>query len=137
MGRLWIKICGLRTREAIEVAAEAGADAVGFVFHADSPRNLSIVEARELQAAVPAGIERIAVFLRPDARLVADVIEAIRPDCVQADVEALPALRLHPSQAVLPVLRGGQAVPDAFPVRVLFEGSRSGHGEKANWAQAA
>jgi phosphoribosylanthranilate isomerase len=30
---LWIKICGLRTAAAIEAAAEAGADAVGFVFH--------------------------------------------------------------------------------------------------------
>ena len=40
MARLWIKICGLRTALDIEAAAEAGADAVGFVFHAPSPRHL-------------------------------------------------------------------------------------------------
>ena len=57
MAALWIKICGLRTVAAIEVAAAAGANAVGFVFHEASPRNLPLATARELQRAVPAGVE--------------------------------------------------------------------------------
>src|SRR5690606_19449999 len=60
---LWVKICGLRTAAAIEVAAAEGASAVGFVFHDASPRNLALTAARELQRAVPAGVERVAVFL--------------------------------------------------------------------------
>ena len=70
--RLWIKICGMRTREAIEAAAQAGADAVGFVFHEASPRNLTIESASALQSHVPAGVERVAVFLHPSQDLVDD-----------------------------------------------------------------
>ena len=58
---LWIKICGLKTAAAIEAAAEAGAQAVGFVFYARSPRNLDPATAAQLQGAVPPGIERVAV----------------------------------------------------------------------------
>jgi phosphoribosylanthranilate isomerase len=137
MDRLWIKICGLKSPEAIEAAAAAGADAVGFVFHADSPRNLSVEEARELQRAVPAGVERVAVFLHPAQWLVDAIIEAIRPDRIQADAVDLTTLRLPPGQAVLPVLRSGTALPAPLPPRLLVEGVRSGAGEKADWARAA
>jgi len=137
MGRLWIKICGLRSREAIEAAVTAGADALGFVFHADSPRNLSVEEARELQRAVPAGVERVAVFLHPAQWLVDAIIEAIRPDRIQADSGDLARLRLPQGQAVLPVLRSGAALPAPLPPRLLVEGVRSGAGEKADWARAA
>ena len=137
MGRLWIKICGLRSREAIEAAVTAGADALGFVFHADSPRNLSVEEARELQRTVPAGVERVAVFLHPAQWLVDAIIEAIRPDRIQADSGDLARLRLPQGQAVLPVLRSGAALPAPLPPRLLVEGVRSGAGEKANWARAA
>jgi phosphoribosylanthranilate isomerase len=137
VGRLWIKICGLKSREAIETAATAGADAVGFVFHADSPRNLSVEEARELQHFVPAGVERVAVFLHPAQWLVDAIIEAIRPDRIQADAGDLVRLRLPQGQAVLPVVRGGAALPDPLPSRLLFEGVHSGAGERTDWTRAA
>ena len=135
--RLWIKICGLRSREAVEAAATSGADAVGFVFHANSPRNLSVEEARELQHAVPVGVERVAVFLHPAQWLVDAIIEAIRPDRIQADVLDLAALRLPQGQGVLPVVRSGASLPDPLPPRLLFEGVHSGAGEKADWSRAA
>jgi len=136
---LWIKICGLRSVASIEAAARACVQAVGFVFHAGSPRNLSVAEAGALQAAVPAGIERVAVFLHPPQDLVDAVLIAVRPDWVQADASDLAGLRLPPGQRVLPVLRsGGPAVAstDNRP-RVLFESARSGAGERADWAEAA
>ena len=136
MDRLWIKICGLKSLEAIEAAATAGADALGFVFHAESPRNLSGEEARELQHAVPVGVERVAVFLHPAQWLVDAIIEAFRPDRIQADVLDLAALRLPQGQAVLPVVRSGAALPDPLPPRLLFEGVLSGAGEKADWKRA-
>jgi phosphoribosylanthranilate isomerase len=135
--RLWIKICGLKSREAIEAAVSAGTDAVGFVFHADSPRNLSPEQARELQDAVPAGIERVAVFLHPAQWLVDAIIGSIRPDRIQADAGDLAALRLPSGQAVLPVVRSGIAMPVPLPPRLLLEGARSGTGEKADWTRAA
>jgi phosphoribosylanthranilate isomerase len=134
---LWIKICGLRTTAAIEVAAAAGADAVGFVFHDASPRNLSLATARELQRAVPPGVERVAVFLRPSQSLVDAVLDAIEPDWLQTDAGDLPGLRLPEALRVLPVLRDRSADGAALPGRVLFESSRSGAGERADWSAAA
>lgn len=45
---LLVKICGLRTPEAIDVAIDAGADAIGFVHAAGSPRAVDVAAAREL-----------------------------------------------------------------------------------------
>jgi phosphoribosylanthranilate isomerase len=135
--RLWIKMCGMRTREAIEAAAQAGADAVGFVFHEDSPRNLTIESAAALQSHVPAGIERVAVFLHPSQELVDGVLATIHPDWVQTDAEDLATLRLPARQRVLPVLRSGQSRPALLPKRCLLESARSGAGERADWQEAA
>lgn len=137
MQRLWIKICGLRSREAIEAATTAGTDAIGFVFHAGSPRNLTPAEARGLQDAVPPGVERVAVFLHPSQALLDAVIDAIRPDLVQADATNLASLRLPRTQRVLAVVRDGARLPEPLPDRLLLEGGRSGAGERADWASAA
>lgn len=139
MAELWIKICGLRTVAAIEAAAGAGVQAVGFVFHAASPRNLTVAEAQELQGAVPAGVERVAVFLHPAQPLVEAVIESLRPDWIQTDAADLAGLRLPPGQPVLPVLRELAPVPAATGrrPRVLFESGRSGSGDVADWQAAA
>jgi len=137
MPSLWIKICGMRSTGAVETAAAAGADALGFVFHEGSPRNLSPAAARELQRAVPPGVERVAVFLHPAQALVDAVLDAIEPDWLQADASDLPDLRLPAGLRVLPVLRHGVADGAEFPARVLFESARSGAGERADWGAAA
>jgi phosphoribosylanthranilate isomerase len=135
--RLWIKICGMGTREAVEAAALAGADAVGFVFHQASPRNLTIETASALQSCVPAGVERVAVFLHPSQDLLDRVVAAIRPDWVQTDADDLATLRLPAGQRVLPVFRSGHARPAPLPKRCLLESARSGAGERADWQEAA
>jgi phosphoribosylanthranilate isomerase len=135
---LWIKVCGLRTAAAIEAAAAGGANAVGFVFHEGSPRNLDLATARALRTVVPAGIERVAVFLHPSQALVDDVLGAVAPDWVQADADDLAALRLPDGQRVLPVLRSGVPTEGArLPSRCLYEGRRSGAGERADWTEAS
>jgi phosphoribosylanthranilate isomerase len=134
---LWIKICGLRTTAAIEVAVAAGADALGFVFHDASPRNLPLATARELQRAVPPGVERVAVFLHPSQALVDAVLDAIAPDWLQTDAGDLPGLHLPQQLRVLPVLRDGAAESALLPDRVLFESARSGAGERADWKAAS
>ena len=131
--RLWVKICGMT--DAAGIAAAAGADAVGFVFYAPSPRNLSVAQAVELQAAVPAGVRRVAVFLHPATTLVADVLARVRPDCLQLDLDDIIALDLPQSVECLPVVRSG-AVPATLPDRILLESVRSGYGERADWAEA-
>lgn len=134
---LWIKICGMTSREAIEVAARAGADAVGFVFFEGSPRNLAVEAARELQAAVPAAMDRVAVFLHPTQALVDAVVAAIEPDWIQVDAEDLERLGLPPRQRVLPVFRQAASLPSPIPRRCLLESARSGVGELGDWNAAA
>jgi phosphoribosylanthranilate isomerase len=134
---LWIKICGLRTLEAIDAAVGAGANAVGFVFHDASPRNISLDVARVLHRDVPAGIERVAVFLHPSQALLDSVLAAIGPDWVQTDASDLEGLSLPTGQRVLPVLRSGAAHAGPLPPRCLFESSSSGAGERADWTAAA
>jgi phosphoribosylanthranilate isomerase len=58
----WIKICGLSTPETVQAAVDAGADAVGFVFAANSPRTVTADQAKELVALVPEGIDAVGVF---------------------------------------------------------------------------
>ena len=53
MSDIRVKICGLSTRETIAASAEAGAAYVGFVFFEKSPRNVSVVQARDLAVEVP------------------------------------------------------------------------------------
>jgi phosphoribosylanthranilate isomerase len=136
---IWIKVCGLRTREAIIAASTAGAQAVGFVFHEGSPRNVSIAEAVELQQAVPPGVERIAVFLHPSQQLVDAVIAHVQPDRVQMDAVDLACVSLPAAQRTLPVLRSGCSATHAVPLPgpFLLESARSGAGEKADWSEAA
>jgi len=134
---LWIKICGLRTLEAIDAAVDAGVNAVGFVFHDTSPRNVALEDARALQGAVPAGIERVAVFLHPSQALLDAVLAAIEPDWVQTDASDLAGLRLPAGQRVLPVLRSGAERAGPLPPRCLFESVSSGSGERADWTAAA
>lgn len=65
--RTRIKICGL-TREAdIEAAVEAGADAVGLVFYAHSPRALTLEQAAALARRLPAFVTPVGLFVNADA----------------------------------------------------------------------
>jgi phosphoribosylanthranilate isomerase len=136
---LWIKICGLRQVVDVLAAAAAGADAVGFVFHRPSPRNLAPSEARLLAASVPAGIDKVAVFLHPTQAEVDAAIDALQPDWVQTDAADLPALSLPVGQRVLPVYRTDRMLPalGSMPRRCLVESGRSGTGERADWNQVS
>ncbi|MFE1415697.1 phosphoribosylanthranilate isomerase [Streptomyces sp. NPDC058746] len=59
---LFVKICGLKTAHDVDVAVEAGADAVGFVFAPGSPRTVDAATARVLAARVPDEVLTVGVF---------------------------------------------------------------------------
>lgn len=132
---LLVKICGVTTEEGVEAAVAAGADAIGFVFHASSPRNLEPARAAALAASVP--VLRFAVTRHPSQELVDAVLAAFEPDVWQADAADFEHLRLPAAIQRWPVLRSGAALPPLLPEQVLFEAARSGVGERADWAVAA
>jgi phosphoribosylanthranilate isomerase len=80
---LIVKICGLSTPEALDVALEAGADMVGFVFFPPSPRNISLATARVLGACVRGGAKKVALSVDADDALLSAIVDALAPDLLQ------------------------------------------------------
>src|SRR6476659_5434903 len=71
---MFVKVCGLSTPDAVRVAAEAGADAVGFVL-TRSPREVTPEQVRNLLTHVPSGLPAVAVFRHEPA---ADAVAVAR-----------------------------------------------------------
>lgn len=63
--RTRIKICGITSADDARIAAESGADAIGLVFYAPSPRNVDLAQARAIVAAVPPFVTVVGLFVDP------------------------------------------------------------------------
>jgi phosphoribosylanthranilate isomerase len=88
---LIVKICGLSTPEALDVALDAGADMVGFVFFAPSPRHVAFDTARALGQRVRGRAQKVALSVDADDALLEAVVEALRPDLLQLHGKEPPA----------------------------------------------
>jgi phosphoribosylanthranilate isomerase len=80
---LTVKICGLKTPEALDVALESGADLVGFVFFAPSPRHLGLAAARLLGERANGRAGKVALTVDADDSTLRAVVEALKPDMLQ------------------------------------------------------
>lgn len=78
-----VKICGLRDDTALQAALDAGADYVGFVFFARSPRNVTPAVARGLAEKARGHAKVVALLVDPDDALIEDVVTAVDPDIIQ------------------------------------------------------
>jgi phosphoribosylanthranilate isomerase len=78
-----IKICGLRTTQALDVALHAGADMVGFVFFPASPRHVDDTTARLLGTRVKGRALKVALSVDADDEMLAANIAAVSPDLLQ------------------------------------------------------
>src|SRR5580658_4139273 len=103
---LTVKICGLSTPEALNVALDAGADMVGFVFFPPSPRNISYKTAAALEARVRGQAQKVALSVDADDTLLAYVVDALGPDMLQLHGNESP-LRVSEIKArfKLPVMK--------------------------------
>ena len=80
---LIVKICGLSTRQTLDVALEAGADMVGFVFFPPSPRHLGLEAARDLGRLVKRRASKVALTVDADDATLEGIVEALQPDILQ------------------------------------------------------
>src|ERR1700691_884211 len=103
---LIVKICGLSTPEALDVALDAGADMVGFVFFPPSPRNISFKAAANLEARVRGRAKKVALSVDADDTLLSYVVDALGPDILQLHGNESP-LRVAAikAQFKLPVMK--------------------------------
>jgi phosphoribosylanthranilate isomerase len=103
---LSIKICGLRTPEALDTAVESGADMVGFVFFGPSPRNLSLLDARLLGERVKNQVLKVALTVDASSAELQGIIDALKPDMLQLHGTETPEqVALVRSQFGLPVMK--------------------------------
>jgi len=78
-----IKICGIRSAQALDAAIAARADYAGFVFFPASPRNVSIAEAAALSAHAEGRIGRVGLFVDAEDALIAEAVAASKLDVLQ------------------------------------------------------
>ncbi|HAF59168.1 MAG TPA: phosphoribosylanthranilate isomerase [Opitutae bacterium] len=72
-----VKFCGITRSSDAQLCIDLGADALGFIFHPQSPRNLSLPQFQNLQATVDfKTCVKVAVAVSPDVRLVNEFIDA-------------------------------------------------------------
>jgi phosphoribosylanthranilate isomerase len=103
---LIVKICGLSTPETLEAALAAGADMVGFVFFAPSPRHLSLAVARDLGRQVRGRARKVALSVDADNALLEGAIGALQPDILQLHgKETVARLRDIKQKFGLPVMK--------------------------------
>lgn len=101
-----VKICGLSTPQGIQAATEAGADFVGFVFFARSPRAVSALQAVSLARGVPAGVAKVGLFVDPDDAAIADVLAHVGLDYLQLHgAETVERVRQIRTRFGLPVIK--------------------------------
>lgn len=80
---LLVKICGLKTEDALDAAFDAGADLVGFVFFPASPRHVGLDGARRLGARVRGRAGKVALSVNADDATLAAIVDALAPDALQ------------------------------------------------------
>jgi phosphoribosylanthranilate isomerase len=81
---LEVKICGINSRTAARAAADGGADLVGFVFHAPSPRYVTAAEAAELAHAIPEEhVSKVGLFVDADDGTIEGVLTRVSLDMLQ------------------------------------------------------
>lgn len=145
--RTRIKFCGVTRPGDARAAAAAGADAVGMVFYPGSPRALDLESARDVAAALPPFIGRVALFLDPAAADVQAAIDTVRPDLLQFHGDESPEFcgRFDvPYMKAVP-MGDGDVDPSDYAARfagakaLLLDGHRTGQmggrGEGFNWEE--
>ncbi len=146
-GMTRIKICGITNLEDARLAAELGAQALGFIFYPKSPRAITPEAARQIIAQLPPLVLSVGVFVNEAAALVLEVAEMVRLDWVQLHGEEPPeycrflyrnvmkAIRVK-DQSSLAQMAPYQGSVRAFLLDTHKSGQRGGTGESFDWSLA-
>lgn len=113
-----VKICGLSTAPTLEAALAAKVDMVGFVFFAESPRNIDLSTAEDLGRRVERRARKVALCVDADDATLAAIIARLQPDLLQLHgsetQERIAAIRIRfglPIIKAIGVARKADLVP--------------------------
>ncbi|MHB2138265.1 phosphoribosylanthranilate isomerase [Pseudomonas monsensis] len=139
------KICGITRIEDALAAVEAGADAIGFVFYAKSPRAVSVQQARAIIRALPPFVTTVGLFVNASRCELGEILDAVPLDLLQfhgdENAEACEEWR-RPYIKALRVKAGDDiaAAVAAYPgasgvlLDTYVEGVPGGTGEAFDWS---
>ena len=138
--RIHVKICGMTDVAGAVAAAQAGTDAIGFIFD-ESVRRVTPDQATEIASHLPDDIDRVAVFLSPALDEIERTLKLFTARLAQADHASVAGTV---SFQALPVFRESAGVFDRVSEyiasspngRFVYEGERSGIGQTVDWAEA-
>ncbi len=161
----WVKICATTNLEDAQIAVDAGADALGFIF-APSSRRVSPRDVAKITAQLPPAVEKIGVFINQRTSIIVDTVReagltgvqlhgteelaAARELRKQAEaggrkslriIKGLHARELMPDQPGgeygLTFVRGGSGVIDGLLLDSGTPERRGGTGRTFDWDEAA
>jgi phosphoribosylanthranilate isomerase len=144
-----IKICGITNLQDAEAAVEAGADALGFVFYAKSPRCIEPEVAKRIIAQLPPFVLPVGVFVNHDRDTIREVFDECglafaqlhgdeTPEfCESLGRPVLRALRLRDRGSLLALAEyKGRMGVRGFIVDAFSTQAYGGTGETVDWALA-
>jgi phosphoribosylanthranilate isomerase len=86
-----VKICGIRSADIMRAALDAGADDVGLVFFAKSPRNVTLNDAAALAELARGRARVVALTVDADNALLNAIVSQVKPDLLQLQGAETPA----------------------------------------------
>ncbi len=150
MSAVKVKICGITNADDAAAAVAAGADALGFMFYAKSPRCVEAPLVKRIVAGLPPFVLPVGVFVNEEAKKVRDIMDEcglalaqLHGDETAAYCESLgrpllKAFRLRGPADLLSLAEfKGRAGVRGFVVDAFSVAAYGGTGEVADWALAA
>ncbi len=144
--RTRIKICGITRLCDAQQVAELGGDAIGLVFHPQSPRAIELDTALQIRLAMPPFVTVTALFMNEDSGWIRQVLETVNPDCLQFHGEEAPEfcqqwsrpfIKAIPMGSVEDASRYAQQFPQAqgFLLDSNVAGRQGGSGDTFDWSK--
>lgn len=115
MQELFVKICGITNLEDAQHAVSCKADAVGFIFHEESPRFITHNRAAEIAKKLPEHVSKIGVFVNADPKFIHEVVNHVNLSAVQLYGNEGPDDLVNYEASVIKVFR----IKDDFDVEVM------------------
>lgn len=111
--RIRVKICGITRPEDALDAAEAGADAIGLVFHPASPRYVTLEQAARIARVVPPFVTVVALLVNAPAAAIEAMVRDVRPGLLQFHGDEAEAACVGYG---VPYIKAIRMAPDLDPV---------------------
>ena len=142
--RTRIKICGITRLEDAEVVAASGADALGLNFSDQSARQIDVISAAEISAAVSGRLTRVGLFVDHEREAVERILSQVQLDLLQFHGQesaalcgafGLPYMKVHRVSGPLDMKALIASFPDAccHLLDAFVAGQPGGTGEQFDW----